>query len=398
MNPNSKVTSVPFSRPVLGSEEEEAVLAVLRSGWLTTGAQAQAFEQEFAAYAGTKFALAVNSATAGLHLSLEALGVGPGDLCAVPDYTFTATAEVVRYLGADPVFLDCLPQSPQFDPQRLEDVLKKQKIKAVLPVHLTGEPFDSEALAFLQNRYGFFVVEDAAHMIPSRRPDHKLWGAGSDLGVFSFYANKNMTTGEGGMIVTDQEAWVQRIRRMRLHGIDRDAFDRYTSPKGSWAYQIIAPGFKYNMTDIAAAIGRVQLTKAEGFWKARQRLVRRYLEVLEPCHLFKLPVWRDDHSWHVFSPLLVPLVARWRDRFVQELTQRGVGVSVHYTPLHRMPYWRDTYDLRPEAFPNSALRGESTFSLPLYASMTDSQQDFVLEAVLEVHQLLSQEADCGLAT
>ncbi|NNM53465.1 MAG: DegT/DnrJ/EryC1/StrS family aminotransferase [Spirochaetales bacterium] len=397
MNPSSRVTSVPFSRPVLGPEEEQAVVAVLRSGWLTTGPQAQAFETEFADYAGTKFALAVNSATAGLHLALEALGVGPGDVCAVPDYTFTATAEVVRYQGADPVFLDCSPHSPNFDPQRLEDLLKKQRVKVVIPVHLTGEPFDSDALSFLQNRYGFAVLEDAAHMIPSRRPDGRLWGAGSDIGVYSFYANKNMTTGEGGMIVTDNEAWALRMRRMRLHGIDRDAFDRFTSPRSSWAYQIVAPGFKYNMTDVAAAIGRVQLTKAESFWKARQRLVRRYIDSLASCQQLELPRWREDHAWHVFSPLLTPALSARRDRFVQELTQRGVGVSVHYTPLHRMQYWRETYGLSSEAFPHSASRGERTFSLPLYPSMTDAQQEFVLKAVIQVHQQMNQEVDSGLS-
>jgi dTDP-4-amino-4,6-dideoxygalactose transaminase len=385
---------IPFSRPELGPEEEAAVLAVLRSGWLTTGPQTQAFEQEFATFAQKRWALAVNSATAGLHLTLEALGVGPGDVCAVPVYTFTATAEVVRYQGADPAFIDCGPQSPNFDPERLEDLLRRQKVKAVLPVHLTGEPFDEDALNFLQERYGFAVVQDSAHMIPSRKADGSLWGSGGNAGVFSFYANKNMTTGEGGMIVTDDEALAQRMRRMRLHGIDRDAFDRFTSQKRqSWAYQVVAPGFKYNLTDVAAAIGREQLKKAEAFWQRRRALVKTYLQGLGAIPALRLPAWRDDHNWHVFSLNLVPeLLSVDRDAFVEELTQAGLGVSVHYTPLHRMIYWRDRYNLSPTDFPNAETRGQTTFSLPLYPSLSDEHLARVIQEVQRLCQKLTRKA------
>lgn len=380
MNPNTETPFIPFSRPVLGEREEQAVLEVMRSGWLTTGRVAKAFETEFGAYVGVPHALAVNSATAGLHLALEALGVGPGDLCAVPDYTFTATAEVVRYLGADPVFLDCRPDSANLDLDRLEEILKQKKVKVVLPVHLAGEPVEWSRLASLRDRYGFAIVEDAAHVFPSAAPEG-FYGALGDIGVYSFYANKNMTTGEGGMIVTRDEALAQRMRVMRTHGIDRDAFARFTSTKASWEYAVIAPGFKYNLTDIASAIGRVQLTRAEAFWQSRQALVRQYLNRLEGTEGLGLPVWRDDHAWHVFSVLLPQGVDR--AAFVEGLTSDGVGTSVHYIPLHRMPYWKDRYRLIPEAFPQAEARYVRTVSLPLYPSLEPDQVDAVCDRFLK---------------
>jgi dTDP-4-amino-4,6-dideoxygalactose transaminase len=383
-SPDANGDFIPFSRPVLGEAEEQAVLEVMRSGWLTTGKVATAFETEFAAYVGAPHALAVNSATAGLHLALEAMGVGPGDVCAVPDYTFTATAEVVRYLGADPVFIDS-GISANLDLDKLEAVLKTTRVKVVLPVHLAGEPVDWERLAALRDRYGFWIVEDAAHVIPARGP-HGYYGALGDIGVYSFYANKNMTTGEGGMIVTRNEDWARRMRIMRLHGIDRDAFARFTSQAASWEYAVVAPGFKYNMTDLAAAIGRVQLTRAEGFWRDRQALVRRYLAQLKAIPELELPVWRDDHAWHVFSILLPPQVDR--ASFIRDLTAASIGTSVHYIPLHRMPYWREQYALKDTDFPQAEARYRRTVSLPLYPALTEAQVDRVCAQVrrlLEAH-------------
>lgn len=371
---------IPFSRPVLGEAEEQAVLEVMRSGWLTTGKVAAAFEQEFAAYVGVPHALAVNSATAGLHLALEALGVGPGDVCAVPDYTFTATAEVARYLGADVVFVDS-GNTPNLDLDRLERILQTRTIKVVLPVHFAGEPVDWERLTALRDRYGFLIVEDAAHAIPAKIPRGYL-GTLGDIGVYSFYANKNMTTGEGGMIVTRDEAWAKRMRVMRLHGIDRDAFARFTSATSSWEYAVVAPGFKYNLTDLAAAIGRVQLTRAEAFLRDRQALVKRYLANLAGVPGLELPAWRDDHAWHVFSPLLPPGVDR--AEFMRRLAAAGVGASVHYTPLHRMPYWRDRYGLKDDDFPRADARFWRTVSLPLYPALTTGQVDRVCAVVREL--------------
>lgn len=377
MNPN--IERVPFSRPVLGPEEEAAVLDVMRSGWLTTGSVCAAFEAEFAAFCQVPWALAVNSATAGLHLALEALGVGPGDLCAVPDYTFTATAEVVRYLGADVVLVDCEPQSPQMDMEKLEEVLKTRRIKVVLPVHLFGQSVNWSALAALKERYGFFIVEDAAHTFPARNA-FGLMGTLGDIGVYSFYANKNITTGEGGMVVTRNADWAQRMRVMRLHGIDRDAFARFTSAKASWEYRIVAPGFKYNMTDLAAAIGRVQLTKAQSFWDQRRRLAEAYIRALSGWDEVTLPVPEANHGWHVFSLLL----SRDRDQAARRLQDEGVGISVHYIPLHRMPYWADRYHLVPNDFPQAEVRGLQTLSLPLFPSMSQAQQDFVVEKVFKI--------------
>jgi len=385
MNPNPDMGFIPFSRPGLGEAEEQAVLEVMRSGWLTTGKVTQAFEAEFAAYVNVPHALAVNSATAGLHLALEALGVGPGDCCAVPTYTFTATAEVVRYLGADPVFVDCLPDSPNLDLDHLEALLKERAIRVVLPVHVTGEPVDWPRLRALQDRYGFRIVEDAAHVFPAAGPDG-FYGALGDIGVYSFYANKNMTTGEGGMVVTRNADWARRMRVMRLHGIDRDAFARFTSQAASWEYAIVAPGYKYNLTDLASAIGRVQLTRAQAFWEARQALVRRYREALATIHGLELPPWRDDHAWHVFS-ILVPQ-GHARDEVGRRLTERGVGVSVHYIPLHRMPYWKEHYQLDAGAFPRAEARYERTLSLPLYPALTPAQVDAVVERLRTVLEAL----------
>jgi len=378
MNPNTDPGAddepIAFSRPVLGIEEEQAVLEVLRSGWLTTGKVTAAFEAEFAAYCEVPIALAVNSATAGLHLALEALGVGPGDVCAVPTYTFTSTGEVVRYLGADLVFVDSLPGSPNLDLDHLERLLAKQKVKVVLPVHLAGEPVDWPRLAALQARYGFYIVEDAAHVFPTRC-EQGFYGALGDIGVYSFYANKNMTTGEGGMIVTRNREWAARMKVMRLHGIDRDAFERFTSTKASWQYAVVAPGYKYNLTDIASAIGREQLKKADGFWKQRQALVRVYLGLLQGTQGLTLPLWRDDHAWHVFSVLLPTGVSR--DEVVKAFTEAGIGISVHYIPLHRMPYWKSTYSLQEKDFPQAEARFARTLSLPLYPALTTAQVERV---------------------
>jgi len=363
---------------VLGVEEETGVLEVLRSGWLTTGKVTAAFEAEFAAYVGSPHALAVNSATAGLHLALEALGVGPGDLCAVPSYTFTATAEVVRYLGADVVFVDCLPDSANLDLSHLEKLLEAQNVKVVLPVHMTGEPVDWPRLKALQARFGFRIVEDAAHVFPASGSDG-FYGALGDIGVYSFYANKNITTGEGGMIVTRNPDWAARMKVMRLHGIDRDAFERYTGTKASWEYAVVAPGYKYNMTDLASAIGRAQLKKAAGFWKARQDLVQAYLKLLEGVAGLGLPKWRDDHAWHVFSVLLPAGVDR--KAVGTALASAGIGISVHFIPLHRMPYWKNLNSLQEKDFPEAEARFARTLSLPLYPALTRVQVVRVCQAL-----------------
>lgn len=379
---------VPFFRPSLGPEEEEAVISVLRSGWLTTGEVTARFEQEFAAFTGARHALAVSSATAGLHLGLEALGVSAGDAVITTPYTFAATAEVIRYLGADPLFVDIEPRSMNIDADGVERALRQcrasgRKASAILPVHIAGLPCDMEALTEIAGRHGVPLVEDAAHAFPVRLGGRYV-GALGDAGVYSFYATKTITTGEGGMLVTDRPDIAARARVMRLHGIDRDVWDRYTSPNASWRYDVVAPGFKYNMTDIAAAIGRAQLAKAEGFLRQRARVARRYREAFADLDFLRLPEDVAGHAWHLFIIHIVPQrLTVDRDAFAQELMRRGIGISVHFIPLHLMSYYRARYGLKPESYPRALESFRTCISLPLSPSLSDEEVERVASAVRE---------------
>jgi dTDP-4-amino-4,6-dideoxygalactose transaminase len=377
---------VPFFRPSLGVEEEEAVISVLRSGWLTTGEVTARFEAEFAATAGVPHALAVNSATAGLHLALEALGIGPGDVVITTPYTFAATAEVVRYLGADPFFVDIQPRSMNIDPQGVEDALRhctaeRRKVGAILPVHVGGLPCDMEALTDIAGRSGVPLVEDSAHAFPVRFKG-KFVGSMGDAGVYSFYATKAITTGEGGMLVTSRDDIAARARVMRLHGIDRDIWNRYTSKTTSWRYDIVAPGFKYNLTDICAAIGRVQLTRAQGFLLQRTRIAHRYLDALADLDFLELPTAAENHAWHLFIVHIVPgRLSVDRDAFAEFLTRKGIGISVHFIPLHLMSYYRKRYDLKPESFPRALESFQTCISLPICPSLSEDEVERVIAAV-----------------
>lgn len=383
MNPNTE-DFIPFSRPVMGLEEEQAVLSVLRSGWLTTGPEAKAFEKEFADYTGAEHCLAVNSATSGLHLALEALGIGPGDRVAVPSYTFTATAEVIRYLGADPVFVDSRQDHYNMDMDKLASVCDRLRIKAVIPVHLAGRACDMEALGELKRRWGFFVVEDAAHAFPVRTRAGFV-GTLGDAGVYSFYANKTITTGEGGMVATSDAALAARMRLMRLHGIDRDAFARFTSRSPAWEYDICAPGFKYNMSDLCAAIGRVQLRKAQEFLARRRELAQAYNRLLKDTDFLMLPEETDDHAWHLYTIHLKPAALSIdRDEFLRLLGERGVGTSVHYIPLHKMTYYKNAYGLQAEDYPRAEGFFRTVISLPLFPSLTEQQLHRVALTVLDI--------------
>ena len=375
---NLSTDFIPFARPRLGPEEEEAVLRVLRSGWLTTGQETKAFEEEFAAFLGCPQALAVNSATSGLHLALEALGVGPGDRVAVPTWTFTATAEVIRYLGGHPVFVDCAPGSFQMSMDHLEKIVGEAPVKVVMAVHIAGESVDVDRLLALREKYGFAVVEDSAHAFPVKTPQGWL-GTIFDVGVFSFYANKTITTGEGGMIVTLREDLAKRMATMRLHGIDRDAFSRFTSPTAGWEYDILAPGFKYNLPDLGGAIGRVQLKKAQEFLLQRQEIVQSYLSKLQDNPAYILPSWRSDHAWHLF--ILRISEASRRNQLVDFLKIQGIGTSVHYKPLHRMTYWKQTYDLKQDDYPEAEKLFAQVVSLPLYPGLKEIQIHRVVNAL-----------------
>lgn len=374
-------TPVPFFRPSIGEAEIEAVSECLRSGWLTTGPKCRDFEAAFAAHVGGKVtALAVTSATAALHLGLEAMGVGPGDEVIVPTLTFTATAEVVRYLGAEPVFVDIEPDTLCICPDAVEAAITP-RTKVIMPVHFAGRMCDMTALRALADRHGLRILDDAAHALPASHQGMSVGHCGADATAFSFYANKTMTTGEGGMLVTADPDIAARARIMRLHGIDRDVFNRFTDTRSSAIYDVVAPGYKYNMTDMAAALGTVQLGRVEAFHAARIRLVERYdsalagLPVILPPHAAK----GDVHSWHLYILQLKDEAPMDRDGFIQGLKDAGIGSSVHYRPLHQMSYWSSR--ATGQAFPHADAYFNRCVTLPLFMAMTDEEQARVIGTV-----------------
>ncbi|MDE2402491.1 MAG: DegT/DnrJ/EryC1/StrS family aminotransferase [Burkholderiales bacterium] len=376
---------LPFALPEIGEEEIAEVVDTLRSGWVTTGPKARRFEEDFVKFLGddSLHAIAVNSATAGLHLALEALGIGPGDEVITTTHTFTATAEVVRYMGADVKLVDIDPATLNIDPVAIEAAITP-RTKALMPVHYAGLSVDMEAIHAIAKRHGLKVVEDAAHALPTTFQGQLIGTLNSDATVFSFYANKTITTGEGGMLVTRDPALAARAKVMRLHGINRDAFDRFQAKVPSWYYEIVAPGFKYNLTDIAAALGLHQLKRVRGFQKRREQIAQRYDEAFAdlPLMLPPRPQQADDlHAWHLYVLRLSDEASINRDQLIEALFADGIGVSVHYIPLHLHPYWRERYKLQPEQFPHSQRAYERMVSLPLYTKMTDADVERVITSV-----------------
>ena len=374
---------IPFSTPEIDDSEINEVIDTLRSGWITTGPKVKQFESDFQDFIGSGVeAVAVNSATAGLHLALEALGVGEGDEVILPSLTFTATAVVVRYLNADIKFLDVDPLTLNINIDHIRSAVTS-RTKVIIVVHYAGLSCDMDKILSLADELNLKVVEDAAHALPTTYKGRTIGSLQSDATVFSFYANKTMTTGEGGMVVARDIDLIKRIKIMRLHGIDRDAFTRFQSKKPKWYYEVVAPGFKYNMTDIAAAIGIHQLKKLPKFLERRQYLVKRYLNKLADLPL-TLPL--DDmnggsHSWHLFI-IRIKIDAKMnRDDLIQFLSDQGIGTSVHYVPLHRQPYWCNKYNLTNNMFPATDQAYLSMISIPLYTAMTDEQQDRVIKAL-----------------
>ncbi|MBB1311785.1 DegT/DnrJ/EryC1/StrS family aminotransferase [Pseudoalteromonas sp. SR41-8] len=378
---------LPFALPEIGDEEINEVVDSLRSGWITTGPKAKRFEEDFSRFLGDEnlHSIAVNSATSGLHLALEALGVGPDDEVIIPSYTFTATAEVVRYLGATPVFVDVEASTFNIDPKAFESAITA-RTKVVIPVHFAGLACNMTEILRIAYNHNIKVVEDAAHALPCKHNGEMIGTLKSDVTVFSFYANKTMTTAEGGMLVTANDDIAKRAKIMRLHGISRDAFDRYTSNKPSWSYEIVAPGCKYNMPDICAAIGIHQLKKLPSFLQKRELLAENYNEALNalPVILPPQPEAGSTHSWHLYPIRLKPDCGVSRDQFIERMAQLGVGCSVHFIPLHLQPYWRDTFNLEERDFPVSQALFEGEVSLPLYTKMTLEDQRKVIEAVNKV--------------
>ncbi|SHL95277.1 DegT/DnrJ/EryC1/StrS aminotransferase family protein [Rhizobacter sp. OV335] len=375
---------LPFALPEIGDEEIAEVVDTLKSGWVTTGPKTKRFEEDFTAFLGDPglHSMAVNSATAGLHLALEALGIGPGDEVITTTHTFTATAEVVRYLGADVVLVDIDPATLCIDVAAVEAAITP-RTKAILPVHYAGLAADMQSLLALAKRHGLKVVEDAAHALPTTVGGRLVGTLDSDVTVFSFYANKTITTGEGGMVVTRDAELAKRIKVMRLHGMSRDAFDRFTAKVPSWYYEIVAPGFKYNLTDIASALGIHQLKRARAFQQRRTELAALYDEALAglPVLLPPKPPAGEQHAWHLYVLRLADDAKVSRDVLIERLFAAGIGCSVHYIPLHLQPYWRDRYDLKPAQFPKSQLAYEQMLSLPLYTRMTDGDVKRVADVV-----------------
>ncbi|ALG69177.1 DegT/DnrJ/EryC1/StrS family aminotransferase [Beggiatoa leptomitoformis] len=381
-------TFLPFAVPCIGEEEINEVVNTLRSGWLTAGPKTQQFEQEFSAFVDMPYALTVNSATAGLHLALEAIGVGVGDKIITSPYTFTATAEVARYLGADPIFVDIDPRTFNMDTQKLAQALATtDNIKVISPVHFAGQACAMDDILALAKQYQLKVVEDAAHALPSRYKGRLIGGFG-DVTAYSFYATKTVTTGEGGMIVTANPEYAKRMKIMRLHGISRDVFDRSSSSLPTWYYEVVAPGFKYNMSDIASAIGIHQLRKAEKLRQRREAIAQRYTEGLQGLPLttpYTAP--ENTHAWHLYViQLTLEDLKIDRNQFIERMKMERIGTSVHFIPLHIQPYWKERYGFEPEDFPVAFDVYQRAVSLPIYPDMTEAD---VMRVIAATRQILT---------
>lgn len=377
---------VPFFRLDAQPAEFENVRRVLESGWLTTGEWTQRFEREFAAAVGAKHALAVNSCTAALHLALDAVGIKPGDRVAVPSLTFAATAEVVRYVGGDPVLIDSDPSTGCMDPNMLEVAATRGSLAAAIPVHFAGHAADLDAIAAVCKRTGTVVVEDAAHAFPTRFQGAAI-GSISPATCFSFYANKTITTGEGGMVTTNDDAFAARMRIMRLHGIDRDAWDRYRSEKPAWEYDVVAAGYKYNLPDLAAAVGVAQLGRADAMHSRRVQVAERYLHALRGLTSIILPAapaTLSDHAWHLFVIRLRSGDRTGRAKAIDALAALGVATSVHYKPLHQMTCYAGLTGQSGTDLPVADRWGDSALSIPLFSAMTDAEADQVIAAMRTV--------------
>jgi perosamine synthetase len=377
--------TIPFYKPSIGEEEINEVVECLRSGWLTTGPRVKQFEAEFATYLQHRQAVAVNSCTAALHLALEAIGLQSGQTVVVPTMTFAATAEVVRYFNAIPLLVDCRPQDLNLDVShaRLQIEVARARgedVVAIIPVHYGGQIGDVVGVGALASQFNLKVIEDAAHCCPAwfRESGAEKWqsvGSSAAISCYSFYANKTITTGEGGMACTESEDYADRMRLMSLHGISRDAWKRYTAD-GSWYYEITAPGFKYNLTDIAAAIGLHQLRKADKMHERRAQRAQLYSELLADMDELILPRELPNriHSWHLYS---VRLQKNRRDvdrsTVISELRNTGISTSVHWMPLHLHPYYRDALGYNPSDCPCAASLYPELISLPLYPDLTHEE-------------------------
>jgi dTDP-4-amino-4,6-dideoxygalactose transaminase len=384
--------TIPFAKVSLAGNEEKYVSEVLASGWLTTCSKALSFERLFAQYVGAKYACAVNSCTAALHLAVEAIGIKRGDKVLVPSLTFTASADIIRFMDAEPIFMDVEYDTRLVSPRILKKALDQNPdVKAIVLVHYGGQAHvmhtaDHEGIVDICRSRNIKIIEDAAHAFPTKF-QNKYIGSFGDVTCFSFYANKTITTGEGGMLVTDNEEIYNRVKIMRLHGISRDVWARFTTNPASWEYDVVAPGFKYNMPDINAAVGLAQLEKADYFRDRRQHCAEFYFKELKKIPVLDLPVCMErmeDHSWHLFPVVLKPESPVSRNEFIELMSKRGIGTSVHYKPLHRMTYFQQTYLLKPEDFPNTERIWKGTVSLPIYPKLTQLELIYICRNIKEL--------------
>ena len=385
--------TVPFFRASLGEDEKKAVCDVIDSQWLTTGSVTQGFEDDFKAYIGAKHAFAVNSNTSGMLLAMDACGVKAGKTVITTPYTFVSTAACAVHLGADVRFADIEADSYAIDPEKIEAILKndtEHKVCAIVPVHIAGNLCDMKKIRALAQKYStpenrIYVIEDAAHSFPSKTADGYA-GVLGDAGVFSFYVTKTMTTGEGGMVTTNDDAIARRIAVMRLHGMDRSAWDRYTSPRASWEYDIVACGYKCNLPDILSALGREQLKRAGDFFVRRKAVVRAYNAAFGGCDFLRLPPDGEGNAWHLYLVRIVPEKLDCdRDTFARELQAAGIGISLHFIALFHFTYWKNrSPDFTARNFPHAAEHSAHTISLPLWPDMSGEMVDYVISTVTRI--------------
>ena len=393
---------VPFQLPSIDKNEEDAVLSVLRSGWLTTGKVTLSFENEFAEFLSRECAgesadrkslaplkaLAVNSNTSGMILAMDACGVKAGTAIITTPYTFISTSICARHLGADVFFADIEEDSYSIDANKVEDILradKEHKIRAIVPVHIAGNVCDMDSLLSLGKKYGVFIIEDAAHSLPC--PTHNGFaGAIGDVGVFSFYATKTLSTAEGGMVVSRNEELLRRMTIMRSHGMDRTTWDRYTSPRASWEYDIIEAGYKFNLPDILSAIGREQLKKQYIFNEKRAHIASLYNEAFKNLDFIELPPNGEGNCWYMYLlRLKLEKLKIDRTAFAKEMQARGIGISVHFIPHFHFSYWKERLpDFNAENYPNAEKQYQRTITIPLYPDMTDEMAERVIETVKEI--------------
>ena len=371
---------IPFHKTHTTNEEIKAVVEVMKSGWLTMGSKTLEFEEKFKEYISSKYVVSLNSATASLHLALKAIGLRNGDEVILPTNTFVATAEVVTYFDAKPILCDIEEDTHNIDVSKIEALIT-DKTKAIIPVHFAGQPCDMDEIYEIADKYNLKVIEDAAHALPSRYKG-KLIGKleKTDITCFSFYATKTLSTGEGGMATTNSKEYANIMKINRLHGISKDAWDRYTA-KGSWYYEVVDNGNKYNTTDINAALGIVQLKKQEILKQKREAIAQKYINAFKKNKNIILPVIKNDRdtSWHIFT-----IKVENRDEVIEVLKQRGIGCSVHFIPIHKHPYYKDRYNYQDEDYPVSNKVFEKSLSLPIYPDMSDKEVEYVIKNVLDI--------------